>query len=170
MKIAKIAMATLITTGLSLSMVACSSEDNDIQGQDQTTVTESSTTTTATATPVSDATQNDEGEDVADEPAPPTEVTGLSEVAEHYVNYHQIPMDYLNGVLDGGVPSSSQFAGGGDTPTFYYDSGDLTMLVSDDGEIMDLAPARASLGHNDEFIPRGIYDPDAPQDDFQFTR
>lgn len=172
MKIAKIAMAALVTTGLSMGMVACSSEGEDVQAQEQGETTESSTATTATATPVGDATQNDEGEDLADEPAPPTEVTGfVSDEIEHVANYHQIPIDYLNDILDGTIPSESQYIGDGMGPTFMYHSFDVTLAIGDDGVVKELSPARAALDQHENFRPRyEIYDPEALQKEFQFTR
>lgn len=162
MKINKMAMVALVTTGLSLGMVACSSEDDDVNGQDQTTVSESVTEDS------DDLDHDDEGEDEDDDtPAPPTEVTGfINDEIEHVAEYHEIPIEYLNGVLDGSIPSDSNYIGDGMGPTYYYDSVDLVMMVGTDGEVKELSPANGALGYQDKFTPReGIYDQRSSEDE-----
>lgn len=140
MKVSKGIVAVIVAAGLSMGMVACSSDEetvNDIVHD----VSNSGTESTTESTNVTDT-----------EPDLPKKVTGMSDNARKEYEKYSIPDEYIQSMLDEEIEVTKNFSDGKYGGIFNLNNNDLSMLISVDGEILDMVADPAAV-HNGYFEP-----------------
>lgn len=139
MKVSKGIVAVIVATGLSMGLVACSSDETIHETLHD--VSNSGTESTTESNAVTDA-----------EPDLPEKVTGMSDNARKDYEKYSIPDEYIQSMLDEEIEVTKNFADGKYGEVFFLDSNDLSMAISVDGEIIDMVADSAAV-HNGYFEP-----------------
>lgn len=118
MKVSRGIVAVIVTAGLSMGMVACSSDEVTVHD-----VSKSGTkSTTATDT----------------DPDLPEKVTGMRDDARKLYEKYSIPDEYIQSMLDEEIEVAKDYIDSDNGKMFYLSSSDLSILISVDGEIADM--------------------------------
>lgn len=122
MKVSRGIVAVIVTAGLSMGMVACSS--------DEVTVHETVHDVSKSGTKSTTATDTD--------PDLPEKVTGMRDDARKLYEKYSIPDEYIQSMLDEEIEVAKDYIDSDNGKMFYLSSSDLSILISVDGEIADM--------------------------------
>lgn len=129
MKVSKGIVAVIVAAGLSMGMVACSS--------DEATVHE--TAHDVSKSGKKSTTDNDNDPDL------PEKVTGMRDDARKVYEEYSIPDEYIQLMLDEEIEVAKDYIDSDNGEMFYLSSKDLSILISVDGEIADMSVDSASV-------------------------
>ena len=125
MKVSKGIVAVIVATGLSMGMVACSSDEATVHD-----VSKSGTKST---------------NDTDNDPDLPEKVTGMRDDARKVYEEYSIPDEYIQLMLDEEIEVAKDYIDSDNGEMFYLSSKDLSILISVDGEIADMSVDSASV-------------------------
>ena len=129
----------VVAAALAISLASCSEESEteyaDFGPQESTTTTASSSSYPAAE--AIDETRIYGREDKA----PPSEIAGTRDYVQRIIEERQIPMSYLNGLLNGETPVEEESWIGGAYTTFELwevKNKDMTFVISKEGIVEDI--------------------------------